>query len=453
MHYSNYHYEIKEGIKRIKYENIYLLNNKFYFLTQDKKVDLQEVKLLGGPEHTDFVNENQYLFKPNIKYLSNENEIKDFLLGEIIEIKGIVNFFSHYYNHNVGHGLYDAIYPSFLTFLNYCNNSLDYTNLINILHVPEWISNVKCSKEWLLEIMEKFSGKKNLILNNLDKNKIYKFQILLAGSGYAGISAINRKGIMPGKELNALAKFRNRFYQKYNICIENTKELNITIVDSDRYTDNDKEILLKINNELNNLYKCSYINWKDIDSFDEHLNIMSNTDIYISSPGTSGNYFPFLREKSIFINLGTNISGEYNIKQLMEVNMALLSNDILIDYYDIFKEDEYKYNEINKLVNKNINLHSKITLENNIVYEPKIPNYIKIWQELFSSNNSDLIDKENLDELIQRMNNDLKPDFVGYRYPEICIQNYKIENKDLDFLNKTNSLYLDEIKKKYKGLV
>lgn len=450
---SKFIYDNKKNIKRVKYENIYFFNNEFYFLTLDKNIELQEVKLLGGPEHSNTIHKNEYIFKPNIKIFDNEIEINNFFDKEIIKIKGITNYFSHYYEHNIGHGLFDALYPSFLTLLNFFNEYNNYTNLINLIYVPGWFCPMKCSRDWVLEVIEKFSGNKNLLKNNLDKNKIYKFEVLIAGSGYAGISSINKNGIMPGKNLNALSKFRDRFYRNYNITLENTKTLNIYIIDSNRYSENDKKILLKICKKLNINHNCNYLNWKDIDDFKKQLNILSKIDIYISSPGTSGNYFPFLRKKSIFINLGTNISGEYNINQLMEVNMALLSNDLLIDYYNIFQENEYNYDEILKLINKNINLHQKITNNKDIIYEPIIPNYIKIWQELFMKKDNDLKDENNLDELVLRMNSDLQPNLVPYRYPEILIQNYKIATVTKDFLNEKNKLYLEKIKKKYKNIL
>ena len=133
--------------------------------------------------------------------------------------------------------------------------------------------------------------------------------------------------------------------------------------------------------------------------------------------------------------------------------MALLSNDLLIDYYNIFQENEYDYDKILKLIYKNVNLHQKLTNNKNIIYQPIVPNYIKIWQELFTDKENDLKDKNNLEDLILRMNNDLKPDLVPYRYPEIFIQNYKIATVTKDFLNEKNNLYLEKIKKNYINIL
>lgn len=58
---SNFSYKTQETIKRVKYKNIYYFNNEFYFLTLDKNIQLQEIKLLGGPEHSDCIHKNVHL--------------------------------------------------------------------------------------------------------------------------------------------------------------------------------------------------------------------------------------------------------------------------------------------------------------------------------------------------------------------------------------------------------
>ena len=50
---SFHEFKQSENINRIKYDNLYFFDNNFYFLTTDKNIILNEVKLLGGPEHTD----------------------------------------------------------------------------------------------------------------------------------------------------------------------------------------------------------------------------------------------------------------------------------------------------------------------------------------------------------------------------------------------------------------
>lgn len=451
-------FKINENIHRVKYNNLYFYDNNFYFLTTDKNIILEEIKLLGGPEHTDQILNEEYIFLPKLKIFDTQYELNNFINKDIIIINGITNYYTHYYEHNIGHGLYDTLYPSFLTLINFFNKDDIYTNLINLLYIPGWICPLNCSRNWILNIMSKFSKSNNLIKNNLEKDKIYKFEILIAGSGYAGISSINKNGIMPGKELFALEKFRDRFYQVYNITpnIKNFNNINIIIVDSDRYSKIEKEYLLKINEELKKNYNCNYIYWKDYCNFKEQLQLLNNIDIYISACGTSMNNFPFLNKNSILINLGTNKSGEKNIKQLMEVNMCLLSNDILVDYYDIFNYNEILYNPVLEIIEKNINIlknNINNTNEKNII-NTIIPNYIKIWKELCNKNiYNEQQDEKNINDLIDRMNNNLKPDLVPYRYPEILIQENFPYDTEKSFLNNVNTNLLKIIKKKYNSIL
>ena len=461
---SKFYYEDKENIKRVKYENIYFFNNEFYFLTLDKNIQIKEVKLLGGPEHSGCIHKNEYIFKPYIKFFNNEKEINNFLDKNIIEIKGISNYFSHYYEHNIGHGLFDALYPSFLTLLNFFNENNNYTNLINLLHIPGWVCPKKCTKDWVLQIMEKFSGNKNLIKNNLDKNKIYKFEVLIAGSGYCGYSTINKKYITPGKDLNSLSLFRNRFYNKYNIQRKNTYEKNkIIIIESERYSSEEINTLLKIKNKLNseNL-NCEFINWKNYVNFKEQLELLNDSYIHISSSGTSMINFVFLNEKSVHINLGTNnYPDRYQIKNneerllLMDIPISLLSNDIYIDYYNIFKHKKILYEEVYSIILKNItyyNTYLKNTNELNV--NSKIPNFVKVWQDFCLSDiYNDLRDNNNINEIIMGMNNDINNGLVSVRWIEMISLNYSPFNEKYNFISPKNLKLLDIIRKKYNSVL
>ena len=457
---SKFYYENKENIKRVKYENIYFFNNEFYFLTLDKNIQLQEVKLLGGPEHSGCIHKNEYIFKPNIKFFNNEKEINNFLYKEIIEIKGISNYFSHYYEHNIGHGLFDALYPSFLTLHNFFNENNNYTNLINLLHVPGWVCPMKCTKDWVLQIMEKFSGNKNLLKNNLDKNKIYKFEVLIAGSGYCGYSTINKKYITPGKDFNSLSLFRNRFYNKYNIQRKNTYERNkIIIIESERYSIQEKNILLEIKKKLNSEnFNCEFINWKNYVNFKEQLELLNNSYMHISSSGTSMMNFVFLNEKSVHINLGTNNYQDcYQIKNneerllLMDIPISLLSNDIYIDYYNIFVHKKILFKEVYNIILKNIKYFNTYLKNTNVFnVNIKIPNFVKVWQDFCLSDiYNDLRDKNNINEIIMGMNNDINNGLVSVRWIEMISLNYSPFNEKYNFISPKNSKLLDIIKKKY----
>ena len=118
-----------------------------------------------------------------------------------------------------------------------------------------------------------------------------KFETLIAGSGRAGISGVNKNAIMPGKSLQMIEKFRNRMWDVYGIqkyisneidqklSNEIDQKLNIIIVNSNRYSVDEKNVLLKINEKLNNIgHNSNYISWVDVPSFREQLEIMSRAN-------------------------------------------------------------------------------------------------------------------------------------------------------------------------------
>ena len=296
------------------------------------------------------------MFNPNI--ISNKK--LNLFDKDIIEINDINILISHYYDHNIGHGLFDTIYPIFNLLTDFYDKNQNFNCIINLLKCDDWKSNLKCSREWVLDVIQKFSKGNNYILDKLDKNKIYLFKTLLVGTSNIGISYINKYGIIPGKENFMLEKLRDRIYDVYNIK-KKTKKVttpNILFIKSHRFS---KYELLTIYESIKIIKKNKNINilfidWQNIDNFKNQLELVNDADIYISASGTSMMNFPFLNRKSILINLGTNKAGNDKLNQLMEVNLCLASNDIHVDYYNIFKYHNIKKQPLIDLINKNIDL-------------------------------------------------------------------------------------------------
>lgn len=399
------------NVNHICYNNLYYIKGQFLFLTTED-IKLPAIRLLGGPLLNGISNE-RYILQPDIIKFETMEKLNQYVTELAIEnISGITNYFSHYYDHNIAHGLYDALYPSFLTYLEFYKNSdLPYTNLINILTIPGWVFPGNSSRQWVLDIFQKFAMNPNMIINNLNNlNKNYKFATLLAGSGFAGISSVNRLGLMPGKEIQALEKFRDRMYNVYSIKRKNSDNnfKNILIINSRRYSASELNILQKINSDLNNSgFTSKIISWESISSFEEQLNIMNNTDIHISGAGTSMLNFPFLNDGKININLGVSKFNPGNLPVLLEVNCCLLSNTIITLFYDIFKYREILYEPIMDLIKNNLCNTNKTV----------IPDYMSKWIEICDKD-------ENMNALIERMNGIKEPNLIAYRHPEMFVYHY-----------------------------
>lgn len=412
-------YITKENIKHVKYDNLYFINNEYQFLTTIPNIKLELIFTMGGALDKKY--NEQFKLLPTIKLFSTTEELKNYIYQNNCHIiDGITNCLTHYFDHNISHGLYDALYPIFLTLLQFYSEKENFNIFIDIIKIPGWIFPGHASREYTIDIFNTFS-KGQLILK--EQNKNYKFNTLIAGSGNAGISGVNMMGVMPGKDMSALEKFRDRMFEVYDINPVINNKINITIIDSNRYTEEERNNLKKLNINLNTSSKqmSKIISWFDIKSFKEQLKIMNSTDIHISGAGSSMLNFLFLRNGKIHINLGVNqINPAHRFGKdactmpgLLEVNICLLPNSIFVDFYNIYKYGSIKYEPLLEIIQKNINNVNKEQIT-------CIPNYVVKWRKLCSDN------PEKMHQLIERMTYPKSnyPDLIPIRFMDMVIAGF-----------------------------
>jgi len=419
-----------EEIEQVKYTNLYYIKNKFYYFTtkknidlwkilynvdldEDKNINLKSIKTLGCPEHTGRINEEIYIIKPTIKYFENYDKLNKYIEKlNCKEYKKPTLYFSHYYQHNIGHGLYDALYPIYLCYLSFFNNAEyeTFNMFVNILIDPGgWCMPKKYipTRWWVLNIFKDFCFNGELIIR--PKNNI-KFNTLISGSWRGGISSVNKRFVMYGKDIFGLEKFRNRFLKIYNIKSIVRNKINIGIINSERYTKEERKNLHKIVNVFSDRKdaKIFYIDWKEIPKFKNQIEFIYNCDIHISGCGTSMMNFPFLKKNSIHINLGTFFNK--SVYSLMETNICLLSNEIYCENYNIYKHKKILYHELKNMIDKNI-----YNFKNKIFLKSELPIYTKKWQEFCKKN------PKKADVFIKRLRGETKPNWIGNRYPDTII--------------------------------
>jgi hypothetical protein len=410
---------IKENIKHVKYDNLYFINNEYVFLTTNTNAKVEPVYTMGGALDKKY--NKRFKLLPTIKLFSTIEELKSFIyINNCYTIDGITNCLTHYWDHNISHGLYDALYPIFLTLLRFYSEKDKFNIFIDVIKIPGWKFPGHASREYNLDIFKTFSKGKILLK---EQNKNYKFDTLIAGSGYAGISGVNMLGIMPGKDISALDKFRDRMFEVYDIKPVINNKLNITIIDSDRYSHSEKETLKKLNQNINTspMQYSQIISWYNIKSFKEQLKIINSTDIHISGAGSSMLNFPFLNKGKIHINLGVNQINPVRrfgkdactMPGLLEINICLLPNTIFVDFYNIYKYGSILYEPLVEIVQKNINNFNKEQTTN-------IPNYVLKWRKLCSDN------PEKMQQLIQRMTYPKSnyPDLVPIRFMDVVVAGF-----------------------------
>ena len=413
MNESFAEFKMFEEIEQVKYTNLYYINKNFYYFTTKININLKSIKTLGCPEHTRKINEKVYIIKPIIKYFENEEKLNNYVKKlNYKEYKKPTLYISHYYQHNIGHGLYDALYPIYLSYLSFFNDAEyeTFNMFVNILIDPGgWCMPKKYipTRLWVLNIFKDFCFNGEFIIK--PPNNI-KFNTLIAGSWKGGISCVNKKFIMYGKDIFGLEKFRNRFLKVYNIKSTVRTKINIAIINSERYTEEEKHTINQIISIYSNREDVHifYINWKKIPIFKNQIEIIHNCDIHISGCGTSMMNFPFLKKNSIHINLGTRF--KKFVYSLMETNICLLSNEIFCENYNIYKHKKILYTELKNMIDKNI-----YNLKNKYYLKSELPIYTKKWQHFCKKN------PQKANEVIKRLRGETKPNWIPNRFPDTII--------------------------------
>lgn len=420
----------KNGELRVKYTNLYYIENEFYFFTLNKEITLKRVL------------ENKYdYFLPKIKVVDNLADIDRFIIDKNINIvENPTCYLSHYYDWNVGHGLYDSLYPIYYLYLLYLQEEKKYEDnkifngLFNIFikfkFIEGWRFPGIASRDWVLDIFKKFCKGKFIEENRenqFTKNN-YLIKEFLCGNAFSGISSVNKEFEMPGRELKGLEKFRDRILKIYEIpkkISSISKRLKITFIRCDRYNNDDIYAIDKIIDELKFKHEVKLISWNEYSNFKEQLELMNETDILVTGSGTSMMNFPFLRNGSILVNLGTNeVGDEYKVPSLMEVNICLLADYIKVNFYDIFNHKKIKLKELSLIIERSINEFTE-----NINKATELPDFIRIWRLYFK------LDDKNSDILIEKMNGIRQPHLMGYRWPEILVNECKPFNNNSKLIN------------------
>ncbi len=408
-----------DGIDYVKYDNLYYIDNEYVFLTTKENIKLKKIYTMGGALNSSY--SDRFTLLPIIKEFLTINELTEYVNKyDIKNIDNITCCLTHYWDHNISHALFDALYPIYLALLQFYSEEKKFNIFVDIIKIVGWVFPGHASREYSVDIFKKFS-KGNIIINK--KNINYKFSVLIGGSGNAGISSVNVNGIMPGKEINALDKMRDRMYEVYNISRKKENKINFTIIKSSRYINSENEAIIRLNDYINSFQDRSskIINWYDIKSFKEQLEIMSSTDIHISGAGSSMLNFPFLREGKIHINLGVNeINPSHRFGKdacimpgLLEVNICLLPNTIFVDFYNIYKHESIKLEQMIELVDKNVKL---LNTEKKTI----VPNFVNKWKKLCIDN------PEIMKSLIERMTYPKEnfPDLIPIRWMDVVVAQY-----------------------------
>lgn len=257
---------------------------------------------------------------------------------------------------NFGHAFYDSLYPAFVSLIQWGKDQTDWRTLLKMSGpCPQNLENkVPGACNRIENLMGDIGGGGLDYTYKLSDESlpIYRFENLIMGIGLnmQKLDMGSNFALGQGRELKASSLFRKKVYARLGLPEPSRSppksELQGIIIHNRRFGTEGAppewavELIDKAKEQGVNL---KYINWSRVlpaserqgsnvannpspglDTFRSHMQILLDTDIHISAPGTAMMYQQFLRDGSVHINLGEDVTKKVDagVPQYMEEYMA-----------------------------------------------------------------------------------------------------------------------------------
>lgn len=277
------------------------------------------------------------------------NDLEIFIKNEInpIVFPDSTVYFDQPWLTNIGHALFDGLYPAFVALIRFPPRHLQPFRILlsNSDRIPY--------SQFVKDVYQRFSGLgmiNSTILDKISDKQWVAFEDIVIGSGDLCQRCLQSNFQLPGGiQLNASILFRNRMFKQYGFnsssSLKSTNDsqqriLNGYIIDNKRYSNKDRQEIhlaiehinqytqLKLLQYQHNLtllesplLRLNYVYYPlislhengslQLNHFQNHSNgmfshllLIDQTDIHITGPGTGQFYQTFLRPGSVHINLG-----------------------------------------------------------------------------------------------------------------------------------------------------
>jgi len=297
-----------------KFKNLYFVDGRFTaylpqgVLPPEEMHHLLPIHRYGGAD------------PPIVLYDSPPN-VNEIILGNTL-------YYHTIWHHNIGHFLWDGLYPAYMALTQWGLAEEDF-NTVAVYEEDCYQSgapNDRCISE---DIMRKIGGKTGKFFNKNKMKGYLCFEQFIMGSGHKGARTFNRDYSMWGqRDLNALRSFRDRMYQSYGLIpppsrsssLEHreSKQLRAVIIANKRYTSLERANLIgaakaiSAAGETLNL-QAEYIDYGDTrNNFSKQLELLQQADIHMTGPGTGMSYLDFMPDGSVHVALGMEGAWPWN---------------------------------------------------------------------------------------------------------------------------------------------
>jgi hypothetical protein len=347
----------------VLYKNLCVINGIIYYLSIGN-VTLPTVNLWT----------NSYGWHPLVKIFNDEIELNDFIknnLSNAIQIDNSI-YGGIVWSHNIGHGLLDGLYPSYLSLVKFGKWNDEFTFITN-----DWDdTQINMTRK----VIETFSRSPILELNK-SKDNTYIINTLISGTGRTGIRVMREDYTLYGKKYDGIRYFRKRILETYGLNPDkkiNSNNPNIIFINNIRYSVEERIEINKAIEYYKNLgYNIEFLLWENYTTFGEQMKRFEDVDIQVSGPGTGMNYSPFLKRGAVSINLGCIKYIDYDINKpfvcYMEQAVGAGQDEISTLFYDRTNYHTLLFEQMVLTINKAISLiKESIILEDNHNTDAKV---------------------------------------------------------------------------------
>jgi hypothetical protein len=362
----------------IKYENLYSIKGVIYYLT------LEDIKLPCVKKFT-----NAYDWVPTLMKFQNEEELNTYIKSLEIEYIDLSVLADNLWYGNVGHGLFDVLYPIYLSLLKFGYQDEPFTFLS-----LDW----SWRENMMYEVIKGFTKQELLDYTKLDTTKVYCFKTLVAGTNGAGNRVVNKEVFLYGKQWDGLYKFKKRIFEVNNIELDKPVNLDrpkAIVVNNKRFSQKDREVINSVVEYMQPYCDIKFVDWgsyhqfKD-ETFKKQMEDFQDIDIQITAPGTAMMYVPLLKKGAVNVNIGyiehtqtngvrTNLKilesnhADHLIPAYMEQPICAGTYYVTSIYYDRYKHNELVFQPLVDIINQAIEiLRSRQIIEGNVNIDAQI---------------------------------------------------------------------------------
>ena len=373
-------YRTTDNDTSIEYKNLYSINGIIYFLTVNDIV-LPYVKKFTI----------SYDWRPEIMKFDSEQQLIDYVnnLQNVKPIELSVLSDNLWYG-NVGHGLFDVLYPIYLSLLKFGYVDEPFT----FISIEWW-----WRENMMYDTIKAFTKQELLEYPNLEGT--YHFKTLVAGTDCTGNRVQNKEVFIYGKQWDGLQQFKKRIFDVHNIAIDKPVNHvpNVIIINNKRFNEQDLEVIHKVVLQMSSVCNIKFVDWyydynrSGNPTFVDQMKDFQDVDIQVTAPGTGMMYVPLMKKGAVNVNVGfiehTQTNGvrgnlkileskheDHLVPAYMEQPICAGTYYVTSLYYDRYKHNNLEIEPLVDLINQAI-----ATLKSGQIIEGNVPLDGQVFRE------------------------------------------------------------------------